>query len=184
MSSSSDQRFDFQIVERSRSGDPVAPGSAHSPASLPRFDGDVRVWLSSEFVDSNEYLRFDRQVAIYEAARWPLGPTPGRNSEERTAMTGMSDGDFDWQVRCALQLPSRYSGLRFGPPPRRDRAILWIWHVGHWNGDPARLKEFLAGLVRLPRNSPITTRRCTASMSRIGWRCGTMWPTAMARFAR
>lgn len=150
MSSSSDQRSDVRIAARHRSGGPAAPGSARPHASLPRLDDEVRVWLSSEFVDPVEYFRFDRQVAIYEAARWPLGLTPGRNSEERVAMAGMSDGNFDWHVRCALHLPFRYSGLRFGPPQRRDRADLWIRHVGHWNGDPSRLAEILAGLARLP----------------------------------
>ncbi|UFZ05560.1 hypothetical protein LQG66_04365 [Bradyrhizobium ontarionense] len=65
-------------------------------------------------------------------------------------MSGMSDGDFDWHVGCALQLPHRYSGLRFGPPLRRDHANLWIQHVGHWNGDTNRLADIIAGLARLP----------------------------------
>lgn len=151
MSSSSDQRFDVQIGEQRRSGGPAAPASAHPHPPLPRFDDNVRVWLSSEFVDPVEYFRFDRPVAIYEAARWPLGLTPGRDKDEQVAMAGMSDGDFEWCVRCALQLPLRYSGLRFGPPPRRELADLWIRHVGHWNGDASRLAEILASLARLPR---------------------------------
>ncbi|MGJ4996446.1 hypothetical protein ACQR0Z_18640 [Bradyrhizobium sp. HKCCYLS3077] len=119
---------------------------------MPRFDGDVRVWLSSEFIDPTEYVRFAPSLPVYEAARWPLGIIPGQNSEQRVVMAGMCDDDFDWQVRCALQLPQRYSGLGFGPPPRRDRADLWIRHVGHWDGAEQRLAEIIASLGRRPGN--------------------------------
>ncbi|MGY3452533.1 hypothetical protein [Bradyrhizobium sp. USDA 4353] len=144
MSLPSDQAFSHIVAHA-----PVAR-EAHPRASAPRFDRDVRVWLSSEFIDPSEYVRFAPSPPIYEAARWPLGVMPGQTSEERAVMAGMRDGDFDWQVSCALQLPHRYSGLGFGPPPRRDRADLWIRHVGHWNGAKERLAEIIASLGRPP----------------------------------
>jgi len=149
-SSSSDQTFNV-IMQSDHASDPASCVPLHPRASQPRYDDEVRVWLSSEFVDSTEHFRFDPADAIYEAARWPLGLTPGRDKVEQIAMAGMCDGDFDWQVRCALNLPQRYSGLRFGSPPRRDRANLWIRHVGHWNGEQQRFTDVVAGLARLPR---------------------------------
>jgi hypothetical protein len=139
------------VFEREqRLGRPLPPPPPHPNATVPLID-EARVWLSSEFVDPSEYFRFDSPVAVYEAAKWPLGVRPGRNAAEQVAMLDMCDGYFDHDVRCALALPRRYTGLAFRPPPRRNMANLWIRDVGRWDGEPDRLAEIIAGLARLPQ---------------------------------
>jgi hypothetical protein len=140
-------------VERERRpGEPLPPPPPPHPyANVPLMSHEARVWLSSEFVDPSGYFRFDPPVAVYEAAGWPLGVTPtGDNKDQQIAMVNMLDGHFDGDVRSALELPRRYTGLHFRPPPRRDMAKLWIRHVGRWDGEPHRLAEIVAGLARLP----------------------------------
>ncbi|MBR1122530.1 hypothetical protein JQ628_13470 [Bradyrhizobium lablabi] len=98
----------------------------------------------------SDYLRFDPPLVVYEGAGWPLGVRPGRDSGEQVAMSGMSDGYFDYDVRCALTLPRRYAGLDFRPPPRREMANFRIRHVGRWDGEPSRFAEIVTGLARFP----------------------------------
>jgi hypothetical protein len=144
------------MVERARQpGEPEPPPPPpHPNATVPLINDEVRVWLSSEFVDSTEYFRFDPPVAVYESGSWPLGLQPGRTGDEQVAMLGMRDGYFDWDVACALKLPRRYTGLRFVPPYRREAANLWIRHAGRWNGEPHRFAEIVTGLARLPKRYP------------------------------
>jgi len=135
-----------------RPGEPAPPPPPlHPNATIPLFDNDVRIWLSSEFVDPNEYYRFDPPVAVYESCAWPLGVQLGQTGDERVALSGVYDGHFDWDVAQALKLPRRYTGLRFRPPHRRDSANLWIRHAGRWDGEPHRLAEIVTSLGRLPR---------------------------------
>jgi hypothetical protein len=135
------------ILERRPEGPPPPP-PPHPNATVPLILDQARVWLSSEFVRPTEYFRFDPPTAIYEGAGWPLG---GRTSEAQVAALEMLDGYFDWDVACALKLPRRYTGLRFGPSGRRENANLWIRHAGRWDGEPHRLAEIVAGLARLPK---------------------------------
>lgn len=148
-----DEPFQAVVVERARRpGEPLPPPPPpHPNATVPLINDEVRVWLSSEFVNTTEYFRFDPPVAVYESGGWPLSVQLGRTGDEQVAMSGMCDGYFDWDVACALKLPRRYTGLRFCPPHRRDAATLWIKHVGRWDGEPHRLAEIVAGLARLPR---------------------------------
>ena len=136
-----------------RAGDPQTSSPRQHPyADVPLMSHEARVWLSSEFVRPSGHFRFDTPVAVYEAAGWPLGAKPtGENRNQQHAMLDMIDGYFDQDVRSALDLPRRYTGLDFRPPPRRDMADLWIRHVGRWDGDPHHLAEIVAGLARLPK---------------------------------
>jgi hypothetical protein len=136
------------ILEAHRPGEPLPP---HPNATIPLYNDAVQVWLSSEFVDPDAYLRFDPPVPVYEGAGWPLGVQPGSSGDERVAFSGMRDGYFDSDVTRALKLPRRYTGLRFRPPHRRDAANLWIRHAGRWDGEPHRLAEIVAGLARLQK---------------------------------
>ena len=121
-------------------------------AAAPKWSSPfLYTWVTSEFVRARDYFHFEPGVPVYEAAGWPLGLSYQLRTDAERSILDMVDLQFDSQVRCAIGLPWRYSGLSLVAPSRRDEARLTIRNVGHWTDSPDRYQEITSALARRRR---------------------------------
>jgi hypothetical protein len=112
------------------------------------------IWLKSEWLNSDAFLRFAPPVAEYDSANWPFGISLTAPANSDVGLVNVVDGRFDWHVKCAWALPRRYSGLSAEVPDRRERANVIVRNVGHWNGDPARYDGIISSLAHRRLRGP------------------------------
>lgn len=147
----SDERAYQVIIERS-TGEPVPLARPGPRAAAPKLSHIVYSWLASEFVDGQDYFRFEPGTPAYNAANWPLGFALGGKTDVETSSYDMLDLRFDWLAKCAVHLPRRYSGLSFRLHPRREGANLAMRNIGNWDGEPQRYREIVSTLARPRRD--------------------------------
>jgi hypothetical protein len=139
----------YVVIERAGSPQPLSrPGPR---AAAPKWSALVDAWLTSEFVNGNDYVRFAPGVPLYEGANWPLGLTFQARTDAEHSLIHMVDPYFDQHAKSAVHLPWRYSGLSFQLHPRREDATLTVRNIGHWDGEPRRYDEIVSTLARLRR---------------------------------
>ncbi len=104
----------------------------------PIWRSQIKVWVKSECLDGEDYLRTGRPE--YDGSSWPLGLTLARGSE----LGGppdflLLDSWFDRHVKNALKLPWQCSKLEFAMPRRRYEVNFTVRNVGHWQEDQRHL---------------------------------------------
>ena len=102
----------------------------------PLWKEPLLVWLKSEFLDSENFLRLGGTLPEFDGASWPLGvhlTSVVDGNVDRSAEVNVIDDGFDYRALRAWQLPWHYSQLPIYSPRRRNDANFVIANVGNWN---------------------------------------------------
>jgi hypothetical protein len=119
-------------------------------SSTPLWKTPLLVWLKSEFLQSENFLRLGGTLPEFDGASWPLGARLADvvdGNVDWKAGLDVIDAEFHERVLRAWQLPWHYSQLPLHSPSRRDDANFVITNVGNWNKQPRQYDDIASLLA-------------------------------------